>query len=52
MRRASRTSIWVMLSKNSNMLEIEEHSLFNCPIIIRRCGFHFWSTDLTDKPHS
>ena len=45
-------SIWVIMviSKNSNMLEIEEHSLFNSPIIIRRCGFYSRSTDLADKP--
>ena len=47
------SSIWVMfISENSNTLEIAEHSLFNSPIIIRRCGFHFRSTDLPDKPHS
>ena len=46
-------SLWVMFtSKNSDMLEIAEHSLFNSPIIIRCCGFHFSSTDLADKPHS
>ena len=46
-------SIWVMfISKISDMLEIAEHSLFNSPIIIRCCGFHFRSTDLADKTHS
>ena len=46
-------SIWVMfITKNSDTLEIEEHILFNSPIIIRRCGFHFKSTDLADKPNS
>ena len=54
MRRASRTLLfWVMLiSKNSETLEIAEHSLFNFPIIIHRCGFHFRSSDLASKPHS
>ena len=47
------TIIWVMfISKNSDMLEIAEHNLFNSPIIIYRCGFHFRSTDLADEPHS
>ena len=46
-------SIWVMfIPKNSDILEIAEHSLFNSPIIFRRCGFHFRSTDLADKPNS
>ena len=46
-------SIWVMfISKNSDTLEIAEHSLFYSPIIICCCGFHFRSTDLVDKPHS
>ena len=46
-------SIWVaFISKNSVTLEIAEHSLFNSPIIIRRFGFHFRSTDLADKPYS
>ena len=45
-------SLWVMFtSKNSDMLEIAEHSLFNSHIIIRCCGFHFSSTDLTDPIH-
>ena len=44
-------SIWVMfISNNSDTLEIAEHILFNLPTIIRRCGFHFRSTDLADKP--
>ena len=48
-----RASIWVMFfSKNSDELEIAEHSLFNSPNIIRRCGFHFRSTDHDDKLHS
>ena len=42
----------LFISQNSDTLEIAEHSLFNSPIIIRRCGFHFRSTDLVDKPHS
>ena len=47
------TFILVMfISRNSDMFEIVEHCLFNSPIIIRRCGFHFRSTDLADKPHS
>ena len=46
-------SIWVMFFyKNSATLEIAQHSLFDSPIIIRSCGFHFRSTDLPDKPHS
>ena len=46
-------SIWVVfISKNSDKLEIAEHSLFNSPIIIRRCVFHFRSTDIADKLHS
>ena len=46
------TSLWVMfISKNSDTLEIAEHSLFNSLIILCRCGFHFRSTDLADKPH-
>ena len=33
-------SIFVMfISKNSDTLEIAEHSLFNSPFIIRRCVF-------------
>ena len=45
--------IWAMfISKNSDTLEIAEHSLFNSSFIIRRCGFQFRSTDLADKPHS
>ena len=42
----------MFISKNSDTLEIAEHSLFNSPIIIRRYGFHTRSADLTDKPHS
>ena len=43
--------IWVMfISKNSDTIEIAEHSLFHSPIAIRRCGFHFRSTNLADKP--
>ena len=46
-------STWEMfISKNSNMLEIQRHSLLNSPIIIPRYGFHLRSTDLADKPHS
>ena len=46
-------SIWVMfISKNSDTLEIAEHSLFNSPVIIRQYGFHFMSTELADKPYS
>ena len=46
-------SIWVMfISKNSNTLEIAEHSLLNSSIVIRRYGFHFRSIDIDDKPHS
>ena len=54
MRRASRTLLfWVMsISKNSDTLEIAEHSLFNSSIIIHRCGFHFRSSDLGSKPLS
>ena len=45
-------SIWVMfISKNRDTLEIAEHSLFNSPIIIRCCGFHFRSNDLTNPIH-
>ena len=44
-------SIWVMfVSRNSNKLETAEHSMFNYPIIIRRCVSHFRSTDLAEKP--
>ena len=42
----------MFISKNSDTLETAENSLFNSPIIIRRCGFHFRSTDLADKPHT
>ena len=42
----------MFISKNSDRLEIAEHSLLNSPIIIPRHRFHFRSTDLTDKPHS
>ena len=43
-------SIWVMFGyKNSDTLEKAKHSLFNSPIIIRRKGFHFRSTDLADS---
>ena len=53
-------SISVMfISKNSDKFEIAEHSHFNSPIItiviviiVRRCGFHFRSTHLANKPHS
>ena len=46
-------SFWVMFSsKNSDTVDIVEDSLFNSPIIIRRSGFHFRSTDLADKLHS
>ena len=49
-------SVWEMfISKNIDTLEMAEHSLFNSPIIIRRCGFHFISdqlVSLTDKPYS
>ena len=46
-------SIWVMfISKNSDTLDIADHSLFNSPIINRRCGFHSRSTDLAEKHHS
>ena len=38
-------------TKDSDALEIDEHSLFNSLIINRRCGFLFRSTDLADKPH-
>ena len=42
-------SIWVIfISKNSDKLDIAKHSRFNSPIIIRRCGFHFRSTDVAD----
>ena len=45
--------MWVMfISKISDTLEIESHSLFNFSIIIPRCGFHFRSTDFVDKDHS
>ena len=36
----------MFISKNSDTLEIVEHSLLNSPIIISRCGFHFRSTNL------
>ena len=55
MRSVTDASVWLILmfiSKNSDTLEIAKLSLFNYPIIIRCCGFHFRSTDLTDKPHS
>ena len=43
-------SMWVMfIFKNRDTIEIAEHSLLNPPIIIRCYGFHFRSTDLTDK---
>ena len=42
----------MFISKNSDTLEIVRHSLCNSPYIIRRCRFHFRSTDLADKPHS
>ena len=46
------TSVWVkFIFNNSNMLEME-HSLCNSPIIIPCYGFHFRSTDLSNKPHS
>ena len=46
-------SIWVILTPlNNGTLEIADHSLFDSPIIIRRCRFHFRSTDLADTPHS
>ena len=52
-KSVTNASVWVMLiSKNSDTLEMAEHNLFNISIIIRRCGFHFRSTDLADKPHS
>ena len=44
-------SIWVMfVSKNSYTRALDQSSLLNSPIIIPRYGFHFRSTDLTDKP--
>ena len=47
------TTIWVMfIFKNSETLEIVEHSKFNSPNVIPRYGFHFRSTDLADKPNS
>ena len=54
MRRASQTHTFKLcLSlKSSDTFEIAEHSLFNYPIVIRRDGFHFRSTDLADKPYS
>ena len=49
MQRASQKLLFI--SKNSDTLEIAEHSLFNSLIIIRCCGFYFRSTDLADdKP--
>ena len=43
-------SIWVkFISKNSDMLEIAEHSLLNSPIIIFCDEFHFRSSDLANK---
>ena len=52
-RSVTDASICVMfISKNSDTFEIAEHSLFNSPIIICRCEFHFKSTDLSDKPQS
>ena len=46
-------SIWVMFSsKNSDTLEIAEHSLLNSHIIISLYGYHLRSTDLADKPIS
>ena len=44
-------SIWVMfIFKNSDTLDIAEHSLFNSTNIISHRGSHFRSTDLADKP--
>ena len=37
----------MFISKVNDTLEIAEHSLFSSPNIIRRCGFHFRSADLT-----
>ena len=42
----------MFINKNSDTLEIADHSLLNSPIVIPRYGFHFRSTDLADKPHS
>ena len=51
MRSVTDVSVWVMfISKKSDTLEIEKHNL-PMSIIIRRCGFHFRSTDLADKTH-
>ena len=51
-KRATDASILVMFFfKNSDTLE-KEHRLLNSPIIIPHYGFHFRSTDLTDKLHS
>ena len=50
MRSVTDASVWVIfISKNSDTLQIAEHYLFNSPVIIRRCGFHFRSTNLADK---
>ena len=44
--------IWAkFISKNSNTPE-KEHSLLNSYSIMPRYGFHFRSSDQTDKPHS
>ena len=52
MRRASQTIIWVMfVHENSATLE-RENSLLKSAIGIPCYGFHFRSTDLSDKPHS
>ena len=44
-------SIWVMFTSR-NTLAIAGQSLFNFPIVIRHCGFHFRSNDLANKSHS
>ena len=52
MQRASQTFIWVMfVYENSDTLE-RENSLLKSAIGILYYGFHFRSTDLSDKPHS
>ena len=42
----------MFIFKNSDTFETVQYSLFNSPFIIRRCGYHFRSTDLADKPYS
>ena len=51
-KRASRTFLFGQSLFQKIATRLKDHSLLNSPIIIPRYGFHFRSTDLTDKPHS